>query len=252
MMRAKEELSLRKFSIYVELDSKGRITDPVRQRVEAYLNLLNQAEVAFAWIYSDKKVSLISVVSIIQYEKKVCAHKGLIVKNKVISCKPIGKTTKKLMYNYKFTNQAGHEAYLDEDICRMCFGNQPESCDYNSCIGNTVVVFCDGSVGVCPFRANDIKLNPELNISDIQDIFNTESFYNLISQSIKKRGICKAKCYYFSVCKGGCPFNNMEEAENCSVALRIDEEAKKIKQIDVMHSKYIEQVVEKLASRYKV
>ena len=132
----------------------------------------------------------------------------------------------------------------------MSFGNQPESCDFNSCLGNALTVFESGRIGICPFHKNNIDLCNDLDIEDIHQVFNTESFISFLKGNIERRNSCKSRCEFFSLCKGGCAF--MEMNANCDIHNQIVEKKNEYIESDMSDKEYREQKIISISNMYKV
>lgn len=241
------------FTIYVELNNKGRMSDFTYSRLKEYCNIVSNISLNLVWVFPNK-VKCSSLRRIIKFERKFCTFKQLIVHNLLIAKSNKTSLLAKLLihkYNFKFMDSCPKA--FENDCVRICFGNQPRSCMFNSCLGKCVYIRVDGTPEMCPFIDNDISLSVDLALNSTYEIFNTESFVNLISNSIKRRNLCKNSCEYFPVCKGYCPLNSNDDLpENCFVRETIMANKKIFEGQTMANETFREQVIEQLAEKYRI
>ena len=239
---------MRKFYFYVELES-GKIPSASKKKIERYIDLLFDCEITFVWLFNECVVTYPRLKSIVYYERKICDKKGFVLKNLVSSLK-ISLLAKMLMKKYKFTVSKAKEQQIDNDYVRASFMNVPHSCDFNSCLGTTLVIHKNGDLNICPFINNSISLNENLEIKDIREVFNTESFIELMQNNVSKRRKCKVECNRYAFCKGGCPL--MQSDVDCSIRSAMDTVQSEMSKKSLKDDDYREQCIEKISSMYKV
>ncbi len=244
---------MREFTVYVELNGKGKISDSAYLRLKEYCDLVSNISLNLVWIFQGK-ISFSSIRRIIRFERKFCTYKKLVVHN-ILLAKTTGTSLPARFlinkYNFKFSVERSEE--FEKDCVRICFGNKPESCRFNSCLGKNVYIKADGIPKVCPFADNSIALSEEKGLQNIYEIFNTESFASLITDSIQRRSLCKANCEYFSLCKGYCPLdtdNNLPK--RCSVKEAITARKEFYGKQKMTNETFKEQVIEQIAEKYKL
>lgn len=241
------------FTIYVELSDKGKMSNSTYLRLKEYCNILSNISLTMVWMLPNN-VKSNSLHRIIRFERKFCTYKQLIVHNVLV-----GKTintslmSKYLINKYNFKISDNRSEDFENDCARICFGNQPRSCVFNSCLGKSVYIKNDGTPRICPFIQNDISLSTGSELQNIYEIFNTESFVNLISSSIKRRNTCKNSCEYFSFCKGYCPLDSVADLpEKCTVRETIMAKQKMFRNQSMADETFREQVIEQIAEKYKL
>ena len=242
---------MREFTFYVEITSNGCVPNKTWERLKVYVALLKDHMVSFVWMYGNLEISHKSILSILRFEKKECVHKGIIVRNIVISRqKKKGIMATCLMKKYNFVYKKDITEDRKTDITRMCFGNSPISCIYNSCLGSIIVLLSNGELKACPIINCEISLNDRLDIQNIQEVFNTDSFIKLLKDNIEKRNKCKNDCLYFPLCKGGCALE--EISGECRIFSAIEKQRKKKNKYDMNNHVYREQRIIEVSNRYKV
>lgn len=90
---------------------------------------------------------------------------------------------------------------------RMALGLAPYSCRFRSCLGKTLYIDQSGRSYSCPFKSNWIELNNLERCSQLQDIFDTNDYAQLIQEAIQRRENCRKNCDVYGVCLGGCPLD---------------------------------------------
>lgn len=240
---------MRKFCLYIELNQNGKIPVESRKVIEKIIDLLFDCEVLFVWRFNDTNVSYRKLKPIIFYERKICDKKGFVLYNRVSASK-IGVLVRALMQKYKFVVEEKKEQLLLEDYKRACFMNSPKSCDFNSCLGTTLLIDREGNTGICPFIENQIELNDVSDIDDIRQLFSTDTFAELMKKNIEKRNKCKSNCDKFAFCKGGCPL--VSDEGECLTRTRIAETFGRMSKQNLNDDEYREQCIEKISSIYKV
>ena len=241
------------FTIYVELSDKGKMSNSTYLRLKEYCNILSNISLTMVWMFPNN-VKSNSLHRIIRFERKFCTYKQLIVHNvlvgKIINTSLMSKYLIN-KYNFKITDNRPED--FENDCARICFGNQPRSCVFNSCLGKSVYIKIDGTPHICPFIQNDVSLFTGSELENIYEIFNTESFVNLISSSIKRRNLCKNSCEYFSLCKGYCPLDStVDLPEKCIVRKTIMAKQEMFHNQSMANEVFREQVVEQIAGKYKL
>ena len=241
------------FTIYIELNDKGKMSNSTYLRLKEYCNILSNISLTMVWMFPSN-VKSNSLYRIIKFERKFCTYKQLIVHNVLIG-KIINTSlmSKYLINKYNFKISDNRSESFEKDCARICFGNQPQSCMFNSCLGKSVYITIDGTPRMCPFVPNDIFLATSSEMQNIYEIFNTEGFVNLISSSIKRRNICKSSCEYFSSCKGYCPLDSVSDLpEKCTVRETIMAKQKAFHNQSMANEPFREQVIEQIAGKYKL
>ena len=242
---------MRKVTFYVEIASDGCIPKNTWERLKAYIALSKDHEVYFVWMYGELKISHSSISSILRFEKRECVHKGLIVRNIAISNqKNISLLAIYLMKKYNFVYKKDIAADRKADIARMCFGNAPISCSYSSCLGTGITLLSNGTIKACPFINNNIALDDRLDVQSLQEVFNTDSFLELLKANIERRNKCKASCQYFALCKGGCALEEVHE--DCKIYSEIKKKKKVLSESDMNNHEYREQRIIEASNMYKV
>lgn len=205
------------------------------------------------WIFPNR-IKGNSLHRIIKFERKFCTYKQLIVHNILVGkTSKVALMAKYLINKYNFKILGNRIENFENDCARICFGNQPQSCMFNSCLGKSVYITIDGTPRICPFVQNDISLATSSEMQNIYEIFNTEGFVNLISSSIKRRNICKSSCEYFSSCKGYCPLDSVSDLpEKCTVREAIMAKQKVFCNQSMANEPFREQVIEQMAGKYKL
>lgn len=236
---------MNEFNIFIELNKHGKIPTISKKRIIKYIELLDGHCISFNWIYDNNRISTFSIYSILRFEKKYCAFKNLIIKNILFyNERKISQIAKRKIKKLKFIVISNDKKTFDEDIIKMAFENEPKSCKFNSCLGKSIFINKNNEISICPFVNNNISLNDSIDIKEIKDIFNTESFFSIISKSINKRSKCKKTCKYYYLCKGGCPL--LEIDDECNILYKIESVEKSKNK-----SYYKEQIIEKLANEFK-
>jgi len=91
-----------------------------------------------------------------------------------------------------------------EELIRTFFKN-PKECIYASCLGKFLCVDPDMNIWICGRNfPNEYCLGNVSDFADVQQIFDTETFKNILSKSIEKRNECIKECSYYTYCHGGC------------------------------------------------
>ena len=90
---------------------------------------------------------------------------------------------------------------------RMALGLAPYSCKFRSCLGKTLYIDQLGRSYSCPFKSNRIELNDLEKCAQLQDVFDTNDYAQLIQDAISRRENCSKNCDVYGVCMGGCPLD---------------------------------------------
>ena len=90
---------------------------------------------------------------------------------------------------------------------RMALGLAPYSCRFRSCLGKTLYIDQSGKPYSCPFKSNRIELNGLEKCAQLQDVFDTNDYAQLIQDAISRREKCSKNCDAYGVCLGGCPLD---------------------------------------------
>ena len=94
------------------------------------------------------------------------------------------------------------------DITKIYLNQHPISCKFNSCLSKTLFIDETCTIGICPYVCNDIHLKDIKECSAFEQIFETDSYLELLYAQIKKREKCLENCSRYYYCKGGCPFSS--------------------------------------------
>ena len=100
-----------------------------------------------------------------------------------------------------------HKNEIYSSYIRMALGLAPYSCKFRSCLGKTLYIDQSGRVYSCPFKSNRIELNDFEKCSQLQDVFDTNSYAQLIQNAIRRRENCHKNCSVYGLCMGGCPLD---------------------------------------------
>lgn len=243
---------MHKFQFYVELNAAGRVTAAQKVRLERYLTLLYQSSVSLFWIQRKGRLRLGGIVQLVALEKRLCSGKGMTLHNRLLA-ERMTASARWAAKLCRFRLETEQAARGINDGVRMAFGNAPLGCMYQSCLGSNVFLRTDGTLAVCPFEPSEVELNDRLELKELTDLFDTESFGAVLSSHISKRAQCKQSCPYFALCKGGCPLCGDETAgENCLVAAEIAKCSALVEKSDMEDPVVLAQHMELLADRYRV
>lgn len=80
------------------------------------------------------------------------------------------------------------------------------SCENSSCINKTIY-YEDGHLYFCPFD----KRSYIGEISDLANLYNQESFVEILKGAVSKRDDCKKSCKHYPICMGSCPLKIRSE-----------------------------------------
>ena len=97
---------------------------------------------------------------------------------------------------------------------RMALGLAPYSCKYRSCLGKTIYIDPLGKLHSCPFKVNRVELGNIEDCYELQDVFSTDDYEQLIQHAISRRENCRNACGVFGFCLGGCPLEAGDCPEN--------------------------------------
>ena len=236
------------------MDKRGKISPLSKQRLVEYSNLLAGYSLYFTWICTGKKINTHTLREIIKFLRKNCSHKQIILHNAIVlDCKPKSITAKYIMWKYKFQFKDTQSEVVENDYVRMCFGNRPNSCTFNSCLGNCVFVDIAGNIGICPFIKNSIELNDKHDIQSIYDVFESQLFAELLVKSIQKRNLCKANCEFFELCKGGCALVSNDLLQDvCQTQKKLHGTYELLNKKTMNDTTFREQTIEQISKIYQV
>lgn len=241
------------FTVYVELNDKGKISESAYLRLKEFCAVVSSISLNLVWIFKSK-VNYRALHGIIRFERKLCTYRQLIVHNNLLSEQKKTSFPAKFLinkFNFRFSGTRSEE--FEKDCVRISFYNRPHSCMFNSCLGKCVYIKEDGSLKLCPFIDSGVSLADNTELKSIYELFNTESFVYLISESIKRRNICKNGCEYFSLCKGYCPLEpNNTPQENCRIRAVFEAKKRMFGEQSMENEIYKEQVIEQIAEKYKL
>lgn len=81
-------------------------------------------------------------------------------------------------------------------------------CTFNSCLSKWLCFDSDANIYPCDrLCAKEYSLGFIDNISNINEIFESDTFYNLLKESVERRKKCINKCNYYKNCYSGCNAN---------------------------------------------
>lgn len=107
-----------------------------------------------------------------------------------------------------------------QEYVKLILYHEAGVCTYNSCLGNWLCIDSVGNIYPCDrLCISKYRLGNIQNLKTFTDVFQNESFYNLLSCAVKRREVCKEKCNYYNMCYGGCNANaelygNLSSSEN--------------------------------------
>ncbi|WP_095174985.1 MULTISPECIES: anaerobic sulfatase maturase [Blautia] len=109
--------------------------------------------------------------------------------------------------------QKGTQPYIRqfENYIAILMGGYPDACEQNGVCGLQNVVEADGSVYPCDFYVLDGYSIGNLNEDSFGEIYEKRAASGFVERSQNQSGQCK-DCRYYSVCRGGCRRNRVEEA----------------------------------------
>ena len=109
--------------------------------------------------------------------------------------------------------QKGAQPYIRqfENYIGILMGGYPDACEQNGVCGLQNVVEADGSVYPCDFYVLDGYSIGNLNEDSFGEIYEKRAASGFVERSQNQSGQCK-DCRYYSVCRGGCRRNRVEEA----------------------------------------
>ena len=100
------------------------------------------------------------------------------------------------------------------EYINMYFCLPGRECIYESCLMHWIGITSDGSLYPCGRSYTDeYMLGNILDFNKISDVFLTESYINLMKQSITRRSACQSNCEYYGLCHGGCNNNCLLEGK---------------------------------------
>lgn len=100
-----------------------------------------------------------------------------------------------------------------EVISQIIIDYWGSKCKFKSCLTNFFTLNDHGTIYGCKSEENELCNISD--ISDIQQLYSTDHFGQLLHQAIEKRNTCKNECRFFDLCLGGCP-NVNETIKNCN------------------------------------
>lgn len=102
-----------------------------------------------------------------------------------------------------------------EELVNLVINEKSHICTHSSCLTQWLCLDVDSNIYPCDRLCHPKYLlgNVE-NINDIDKVFETQKFLNLLENSINKREKCIKKCEYYNNCYSGCNANLLLEKEN--------------------------------------
>lgn len=113
-------------------------------------------------------------------------------------------------FDYYMYDQTGIKVEPFASYIFKSLGVLSGMCSTTSCLGKWLDMDAKGNLRVCGQTSNkDFIIGHIDNVSSLREIFNSESFNNLLIKSMERRSICKQTCPFFKQCQGGCIFRNI-------------------------------------------
>lgn len=117
------------------------------------------------------------------------------------------------LFDYWATDKFGkiHISYF-KNILDFILFNKKYICTFTSCLGRWIGVHFDGSLAPCNrYFPEEYRFGNVYDYSDIDKVFESTGFTNLLQKAIQRREKCKS-CEIYDFCCGGC--NNVALNEN--------------------------------------
>ena len=225
-----------RISVTVSLDGPGKLNGCRQQTDQVERNLAKARE-------SGVPISMLSVINRYNVDHMIEIYRYAQERSIPLKMNPVFKV-----------NAADHEEYLidsatyvknfqklfDYWLCdskatgniepimqflRMYFEKKGTECIYGSCLYHWISFMQDGSIYPCG-RTYPLKyqLGNITEVSDIQQVFETEVYRELTIASILRRQHCAEQCSYFGICNGGCNSSclvddnlTVPNPENCEI-----------------------------------
>lgn len=111
-------------------------------------------------------------------------------------------------FNEWLQSPASERIYPFVDYVRIALNLSPNTCRYQSCLGKTIYITAGGDFLSCPFASNAIPLNNIKECRELDDVFDTAEYTEMLLKAINKREHCNQHCKHFSQCLGGCPLED--------------------------------------------
>ena len=91
------------------------------------------------------------------------------------------------------------------DYVKLIMGHHASVCSYNSCVGKWFCINYKGNIYPCD-RLYDERFcfGNIMDYEDFEDVFENNTFKNLLKSSIQRREFCRRHCEIFDKCRGGC------------------------------------------------
>ena len=85
-------------------------------------------------------------------------------------------------------------------------------CWHTSCLGRWICVHANGDIYPCSREYPEQYSFGNINdIGQMDDIWSSKGFGDLLDATIKRRDICKENCEFYEYCQGGCSCNAYTE-----------------------------------------
>jgi radical SAM protein with 4Fe4S-binding SPASM domain len=211
---------LRNFTIHIDMQDNARLHPEQMEQLSVITSKLFNYMITFHWIVHTACITSTDILRILNVLNKYCGNKGMVIHNVLQNTNnkatPIGKLLAK---KFHFTFAAEDE--YKKDITSIRFGNSPSGCNFKSCLGKTIYIKNDGTLGMCPYVATDILLHPLGKEDPLDSLFDTLDFKATLSRSIQKRDDCKKDCEYFNLCRSGCVFQEKWHTKGCPISQAI-------------------------------
>ena len=210
---------MRDFCLYVDVDATGRMNSAQKDQLRVLLDALIDRRINIFWLVGNSKIKVRHIINIVKCMHSGCKEKGVLVHNEICSSgREISRGAKLLLKKLPLS------LYTDERICEndyasLRYGNRPDGCAFNLCLGNTAYLNIDSKLLICPY-SGEIVLNSIKQGDPITELFETDAFKAFFLKQIKKRNECKSTCRLFDLCHGGCPAQN--NTEKCSILERVE------------------------------
>lgn len=144
------------------------------------------------------------------FKKKLIKNTDRIIKITDLSeCKEnyeFYKSTNNVVFDSKFGSNLNDAIMFDFSY----FNRTSFTCDYSSCLGNTLFLDDNGDFYFCFKNKENSLLKNIKECNCVDSIFEVDNFVNILNKSIEKRNNCKARCTCYKKCNGGCPLHDTD------------------------------------------
>ena len=212
------------FSVCVSFDGEGR-SNSLREQTELVYQKILYAK------KNDLPIAALSVVNANNVDKVIENYKFFKAIDVHTKFNPIFASTGIDCSEYLITSEQYSETMINLfeymlndkepfkvepifEYINMYFGLPGRECIYESCLMHWLGITSDGSLYPCGRSyTGEYRLGNILDFDKVSDVFLTESYVNLMKQSITRRSVCQSNCEYYGLCHGGCNNNCLIEAK---------------------------------------